>query len=68
MTYMDIDPPITWAEAETRLALTIDEAAVLLNVDYSSVRSLMQRKALPATRIGKRWCIPTKEFLEVVRS
>lgn len=41
-----------------RMALTVQEAALVLRLGQGSVYAAIHRGELPARRVGKRWIIP----------
>jgi excisionase family DNA binding protein len=53
-------------DAPNRLALTVDEAAYLLNISRGLAYELVARGELPAIRLGRRIVIPRVAMEELL--
>lgn len=46
------------------LTLTLHEAAEAMNVSEPTMREIVRRSDFPAIRAGRRWVIPSREFVD----
>ena len=48
----------------SKLALTLEQAADLINVSLPTMREIVHKADFPAFRMGRRWIIPVDTFNE----
>lgn len=51
-------------ETTSKLCMTTDEAAFMLNISKSKLYQLLRDNAIPSVRVGRKILIPTKELEE----
>lgn len=62
----DEAPNLDWLRASTAAAVTLKQAAAVLDVDQRTVSAAVKRGELPSIRIGRRILIPRLPLLQLL--
>ena len=61
---VDVQKKEEHSPSVSKLGLTVDEAAKMLGVSKPTLTGLLHNNEIPYKRVGRRFIIPRKEFME----